>query len=189
MYERVYWTPGHIFGGGWGIEDVMFCFHAGVISWLCALGPWGNKVCIYPVASVVFRRIFVVSLFATILLGVCLLVFRVTIFSAFLLVQTASTAIILIIRPSYLRLIFYSAPLFTVYYFSLLALWRFFLPSFMDMWNGTELTGSQFLGVPVEEYIWVLSFCTGFPITMSFALDARFIGRSSGLIRTAIDVH
>jgi len=172
LYERVYWTPGHIFGGGWGIEDVMFCFHAGAISWLCALGPWGNRVQIFPVATVALQRLLLVSLFAAIGLT-CFLVFGVTVTLAFLLVQTISTAILVILRPSYVRLIVSGAPLFIAYYFILLGLWRLLMPGFMNMWNGTELTGAQFLGVPVEEYLWVLSFCTGFPITMAFALDAR----------------
>lgn|SRR6185437_10981173 len=172
LYERVYWTPGHIFGGGWGIEDVMFCFHAGAISWLCALGPWGNSVQIFPVATVALQRLLLVSLFAAIGLT-CFLVFDVTVTLAFLLVQTISTAILVLMRPSYVRLIVSGAPLFIAYYFILLGLWRLLMPGFMNMWNGTELTGAQFLGVPVEEYLWVLSFCTGFPITMAFALDAR----------------
>jgi hypothetical protein len=186
LYERVYWTPGHIFGGGWGVEDVMFCFHAGVMSWLCALGPWGNKVQIYPVATIALRRLPLVSLFAVIGLT-CFLASGVTVLHTFLLVQTISTAILVIMRPSYVRLIVSGAPLFTAYYFMLLGLWRLLMPGFMDMWNGTELTGRQLLGVPVEEYLWVLSFCTGFPITMAFALDARVIGRSSALMREASD--
>jgi len=103
----------------------------------------------------------------------CFLVFDVTVTLAFLLVQTISTAILVLMRPSYVRLIVSGAPLFIAYYFILLGLWRLLMPGFMNMWNGTELTGAQFLGVPVEEYLWVLSFCTGFPITMAFALDAR----------------
>jgi hypothetical protein len=71
------------------------------------------------------------------------------------------------------------ALLFTAYYFVLFGLWRLLMPGFMGMWNGSELTGAQFLGIPVDEYLWVLSFCTGFPITMAFALDARFNGQSS----------
>jgi len=185
LYERVYWTPGHIFGGGWGVEDVMFCFHAGVMSWLCALGPWGNKAQIYPTMTVVLQRLLLVSLFAVIGLT-CFLVSGVTVTLSFLLVQTISTAILLIMRPSYVRLIVSGAPLFTAYYFLLLGLWRLLMPGFMNMWNGTELTGAQFLGVPVEEYLWVLSFCTGFPVTMAFALDARVGHRSSTLTKTGL---
>jgi len=186
LYERVYWTPGHIFGGGWGVEDVLFCFHAGVMSWLCALGPWGDKVHICPVATVAVRRLLLVTLFATIVLT-CLLAFGFTVILAFLLTQTISTAVLIIMRPSYMRLIASGPPLFTGYYFLLLGLWRLLMPGFMDMWNGTELTGAQFLGAPVEEYLWVLSFCTGFPITMAFALDARVIDRSSTFMREASD--
>lgn len=180
LYEQVYWAPRRIFGGGWGIEDVMFCFHAGAISWLCALGPWGNTAQIYPVAIVAFRRLLLVSLFAGIVLA-CLLGSGFTVLCAFLVAQTVSTAVLVVMRPSYTRLIVSGAPLFTAYYFLLLSLWRLLMPGFMDMWNGTELTGARFLGVPAEEYLWVLSFCTGLPVTMAFALDVR-IGRHSSTL-------
>jgi hypothetical protein len=90
-----------------------------------------------------------------------------------------------ILRPSNERLIVSGAPLFTGYYFLLLSLWRLLMPGFINMWTGTTLTGARFLGVPVEEYLWVVSFSIGFPITMAFVLDARVIGRSSALMREA----
>lgn len=184
LYERVYWAPGHIFGAGWGVEDAMFCFHAGAISWLCALGPWGSTIQLYPVATVALRRLLLISLVAAIGLT-CFLVSGFTVLLAFLLVQTISTAILVFMRPSYAWLMVSGAPLFTAYYFLLLGLWRLLMPGFMNMWNGTELTGAQFLGVPVEEYLWVLSFCTGFPITMAFALNAQVIDRSTVRMREA----
>jgi hypothetical protein len=177
LYEHVYWAPRRIFGGAWGVEDAMFCFHAGAISWLCALGLWGSKVQIRPVATVTLRRLLLASLCAAIVLA-CLLGGGFTVLVAFLSTQTISTAVLVILRPSYWRLMVSGVPLFTAYYFLLLGLWRHLMPGFMDMWTGTELTGAQFSGVPVEEYLWVASFCTGFPITMAFALDARFGRRS-----------
>ena len=177
LYERVYWAPGRIVGNRWGVEDVMFCFHAGAMSWLCALAPWGDEIKICPVATVALRRLLLITLFAVIVL-IGLLASGFTVILAFLLTQTLSTTILIIMRPSYVRLIVSAAPLFTAYYFLLLGLWRLLMPGFMDMWNGTQLTGAQLLGVPVEEYLWVLSFCTGFPITMAAALDLRVIGQN-----------
>ena len=182
LYERVYWAPRRIFGGGWGVEDVMFCFHAGVMSWLCALAPWRNEVQICPTVTIVLRRLCLITLFAIVMLT-CLLGSGFTVIGAFLLAQTVSTTVLVMIRPSYVRFVVSGAPLFAAYYFLLLSLWRLLMPGFMDMWTGTELAGKQFLGVPLEEYLWVASFCTGFPVTMAFAFDARVVGRSSSLMR------
>jgi hypothetical protein len=172
LYEGVYWAPPRVFGGSWGLEDAIFCFHAGAMSWLCAFAPWGSRFKFSPRVTVAARRLLVISVFAT----AALLVFLATgftVLSAFLTTQTISTVIILSIRPEYLRVAVPGTILFMVYYFLLLGLWKLLMPGFMDMWSGTELAGGKVLGIPVEEYLWVLSFSTGFPITMAFALDAR----------------
>jgi hypothetical protein len=185
LYERVYWAPVRVFGGDWGVEDVIFCFHAGVLSWLCALGPWGNKIQISPVATVAFRRLLLLTLFAGIVLT-CLRGCGFTVLLAFLIAQTISSAILLMMRPSYVLLVVSGVPLFMTYYFVLLGLWRLLIPGFMDMWTGTELTGRQFLGVPMEEYLWVVSFCTGFPITMAFAFDVRLGTQKSAVMKSGL---
>lgn len=179
LYEDVYWAPKRVFGGSWGVEDVLFCFNVGVMSWLCALGPWGKRIQFSPSLAVALRRLLLVSLFAVAVLA-SLIAYGVNIPLAFLLTQTISTAVLIILRPSYLQLMISGVPLFTAYYFVLLSLWRLVMPGFMDMWTGTELTGVHLLGVPLDEYLWVLSFCTGFPITMAFALEVR-VTRSNSL--------
>jgi hypothetical protein len=171
LSERVYWTPERIFGGGFGIEDVIFCFHTGAMSWLCALWPWRDTIRISPVATVAIRRLAIVSLCAIIVLA-CLLGAGLTIMVAFTLTQTIVSAVLVIMRPAYIRLVLLGLPLFTAYYFLLLGLWKLLMPGFMGMWNGNELIGPQFLGVPLEEYIWVMSLSVGFPITMAFSLNA-----------------
>jgi hypothetical protein len=173
LYEGVYWSPPRVFGGRWGIEDAMFCFHAGSVSWVCAVGPWWDRFRFAPRAAIAVWRLLIVSALATTAL-IALLASGFTVLGAFLATQSLSTAIILAIRPKYLRLVLPGAILFMAYYFALLALWRLLMPGFMDMWSGTELAGGKLLGIPAEEYLWVLSFCTGFPITMAFALEARF---------------
>jgi len=178
LYEGVYWAPSRVFGGSWGVEDAMFCFHAGAISWLCAFAPWESRFRFSPRVGVTVRRLAVVSVLAAMaLLG--FLVSGFTVLAAFLATQTLSTAAILIVTPAYGRLLMPGAILFLAYYFLLLGVWRLMMPGFMDMWSGTELLGGKFLGIPVDEYIWVVSFCTGFPITMAFAFDARIRERSS----------
>ena len=47
------------------------------------------------------------------------------------------------------------------------------MPGFMDMWNGTELVNFRLLGVPAEEYLWVMSIGVGLPIIMAVSLNAR----------------
>lgn len=177
MYEGVYWTPKRLFGGAWGVEDAMFCFHAGVVSWLCALAPWGSRVWIYPNVAVALRRLLLVSLFASIGL-ICLLGLGINTPLAFLLTHSVSTAVILTMRISYTKFVMSGVPLFIVYYFLMLGLWRLLMPGFMDMWTGTELIGIQILGMPLDEYLWVASFCAGFPIAMAFVLDVRMDGKN-----------
>lgn len=175
LYERVYWTPGRLLGGGWGVEDVLFCFHAGAVSWVCAMAPWRGSLSMSPSVRLALRRLAIVTVLAAALLMV-LIAFGVGVVASFLLVQTASTASLLVARRSYARLLLSVIPTFVPYYFATLTVWRLLLPGFMGMWSGTELTGWNLLGVPIEEYVWVLSFCTGFPVTMAFAFDARFTG-------------
>jgi len=170
LYEGVYWSPARVFGGSWGLEDLMFCFHAGAISWLCALGPWPTEITMRWVQAA--GRLLIVTLFAIVGL-VSLLWLGAEVLAAFLVVQTASTTVLLIMRPSYLRFIVSAVPMFMAYYFVLLGVWRALMPDFMQMWTGTELGGSLLLGVPLEEYVWVASFCVGYPVTMAFALDVR----------------
>lgn len=175
LYERIYWTPGRLFGGSWGVEDFLFCFHAGAVSWVCAVAPWRRSLQMFPSVWVAFRRLFLLTLIAVVLL-LLFIASGFGIAASFLLAQTCSTALIIFLRRSYARLLISAIPTFLLYYFTTLTLWRILMPGFMSMWNGTELTGWSLLGVPIEEYLWVLSFSTGFTLTMAFAFEVRFSG-------------
>lgn len=173
MYEGSYWSPRRIFGGDWGLEDVMFCFHVGAVSWLFAVWPWRDRIQFFPSVELTLVRLVTISALAIALL-LCFLAAGIAIPSAFLLAQTASTAALLGLRPSFVRLLFPGTAVFITYYFLLLGLWQLMMPGFMDMWTGTDLGGSTLLGVPVEEWLWALSFCTGFSVTMAFVFDVKF---------------
>ena len=47
------------------------------------------------------------------------------------------------------------------------------MPDFMGMWNGSELLGVSLLGVPIEEYLWVISLTAGYSITMAYVFNIR----------------
>ena|GEM_PF-4545006 len=172
LYDGAYWAPERLFPGRWGIEDAIFCFHAGAVSWVCAIWPWRRTVQIRTTLSA--GRLVALSIAAAALL-ICLLASGFTVLQAFLSVQTASTAILLVLNRSYARLVPAGVIGFMLYYFSLLQLWILTMPGFMAMWSGRDLGGGKLLGVPVEEYLWVLSFCTAFPITMAYCMGLEFV--------------
>ena len=111
LYNRVYWTPDYLFGGSWGIEDILFCFHAGAISWICALGPWGDRLQIHSNKTIGIWRFLTISALAAVGL-LCFLGSGFSVILAFLLTQTISTAIILFLRPSYIRFVASGLPIF-----------------------------------------------------------------------------
>lgn len=159
-------------GGGWGIEDIIFCFHVGAMSWLCAVWPLGVKIKIGSIGAAAIKRLVMVCIAATAVL-VSLLAAHVPIMFAFVATQAIIAAGLLLNRPSYARIAGFGAIVFTAYYFVLLSMWRLLMPNFMLMWDGSQIINATLMGVPFEEYLWVASIGIGFPLTIAFSLDAR----------------
>lgn len=177
LSERVYWTPTRVMGGGWGIEDVIFCFHTGAMSWLCAVWPWTHRLEIGRMNLAAARRLLAVCIAATAVLG-SLLAAKVPIMFAFIVTQAVTAGVLLALHPSYWRLAVSGIVVFSAYYFFLLGMWSLLMPNFMTMWDGTQIIDAALLSVPLEEYLWVASISVGFPLTVAFTLGAR-VGTAS----------
>jgi hypothetical protein len=174
LHEVTYWNPTRLLGGGWGIEDVLFCFESGVLAWLGAAWPWASRLETRPVAGTIGRRWLACTAIAAALLAAAILA-GMPAMPAFILVQTAFIAGLLVVRPEYWRLVVTGLTIFPLYYFAYLLLLIGGIPEFIQRWDGADLVGLRVFGLPLEEYLWVLSFTTSFPMAMAYLVDARFV--------------
>ena len=174
LHESNYWTPGRLFGGGWGIEDVLFCLRCGVLASIGMLWPWCHLISMHPTSAVALRR----WLACTAVSGALLVSFMaagLSVMLSFILVQALLCATIAGIRPEYLRLVLTGATVFPLYNFLHLHLMRLLFPVFMQMWNGTQLIDVRLLDVPIEEYLWVISFSACAPLVMAYILNLQVV--------------
>jgi Lycopene cyclase len=172
LHEGHYWTPGRLFGGGWGIEDVLFCLRCGVLASIGMLWPWRHLIQMRPTSAVALRRWVGCTAVSGALL-VSLMAAGFSVMLSFILAQAMLCAFIAGIRTDYLRLVLAGATIFPLYYFLHLHVLRLLLPGFMQMWNGTQLIDAHLLDVPIEEYLWVISFSACAPLVMAYVFNVQ----------------
>jgi hypothetical protein len=171
LHDAVYWMPRRLFGGGWGIEDVLFCFNCGAMVWLAAIWPWRDRMQTSLDARLLIRRSLIcLAVFASTLAA--LLLSSAAVMPSFIVAQTVLAAFVLSLRPASWRLAISAVMLFPLYYFLHLSLDTVLFPDFLDMWRGSQIIHVGVYGVPIEEFLWVLSFSASFPIALAYGVNA-----------------
>jgi hypothetical protein len=180
IHEGAYWRPHRLFGGPIGIEDVLFLFRFGALSWLGTFWPWRTQL---RFGSPTLKSLRFVGLCtAAAMICAWLLSHVMGAMHVFIVVQAGLAAFLLIIRPFPTRVMLSGLILFPSYYALHVLLLASLLPGFSAMWTGSEPYMATFIGLPIEEFLWTLSAAICYPLLLAAAsnLELERPRRESG---------
>jgi hypothetical protein len=176
-----YWTPGYLFVFlGVGLEDVLFAFYIGGVAWLLSSCIHAKRIQINFRKKILFRRYLLVLVFGLLVGSIFFLLGFRHIDIAFI-VMGLWTGVLLYWRPSLWPLAVsgaVSACFFTLIMYQLnLLIWSQ-LPKF---WNWPNLWGVSMMGIPLEEYVFLILYFPAWTLTTSFMLNVR-LGSSKSIL-------
>lgn len=171
LHEGLYWRPLRLNHGVWGIEDVVFCFSVGSLAWLLGILPYRSKAVIDFHWRTFFLRLI---LFSLVWAGGTLMVTPwLGIMPATICAQCAALVLLLRVRPVLLKAAVWAGVGYSLYYMFILFVFSFLQPGFFSLWNGTHLWGYRIGGLPIEEFLWVLTAAACWSVFMMFAVNIR----------------
>ena len=175
LHEKTYWNPHRLNGMSWGVEDILFTFSVGSLVWFFAEKPFQLILSNDGSLKAFLSRLGAIGIPAV--GGTFILTQIIGAMTATILGHCAVLAYLLKKKP-YLLLLALSAILcYPLYYFCVLNIFSFWLdPNFSSLWNGTDIWGMYFLGIPLEEYLWVTSFSASWALLIAHATDTRIVG-------------
>lgn len=172
LHWHVYWNPAHLFGGRIGVEDALFCFSLGVMVWLAAAWPVRSRITVNFNFRLFPIRFAGLCLLGGFLFGILLIV-GFKIMAANILALFTLAAILLILQRGFWPLPLGGAAIYSCYYAGIICAVSPWLPNFFSMWNGSDLWGWNFLGMPLEEMLWIAGFAACWPLIIARACDIR----------------
>lgn len=173
-----YWQPMRVLGTTVGVEDILFSFAMGGLTWVAATGLTADRIRVPPHPLRAGRRYAVVlSLGALSLLG--LWSAGLGAMSAVLYAAAATVLLLLALRPALWRVALAGAAVLALTYTVACSLWFVLWPSFLDQWNADALSGARLLGVPAEEILWSLAHGAAWSLVMCLVFDVRLRRRTS----------
>ena len=157
VFIPAYWTPTLVFGGPFGLEDIIFSFSAGVLACSLSLVAFRGRLEERVSLPIAITRWLRLELLFLVCFGV-LLMADLPVMSAALL---ALCGVALFLSRRSVRLVplaLFGGPGFALLYGLALALAFSVWPDWSDAWNKAQLSGGQVLGVFGEEWAWALGF-------------------------------
>ncbi|HOV03850.1 MAG TPA: lycopene cyclase domain-containing protein [Kaistiaceae bacterium] len=165
-----YWSPDRVFGGAFGIEDLIFCVSVGSVVWLVAVWPYRWRLELPAIdPRAVAGRALPIMAFGFAVLGAALLA-GTGIAVASTAAQFAAAAVVLFLRPRLLELALRATVVYVPYYLAHIAVMAAWRPAILDLWNGPEILGIRFFGLPIEEPLWMISLTMMYPAFVAYIL-------------------
>lgn len=169
-----YWRPARLADGIIGVEDAVFCFAVGGLTWCIASYGWPCRcrLDLNPRRTVSrFALCFAIALST----ALALLPLGLKPMTLNVLVSSMLGAGILAIRPELRWLSLGGAAVFTpVYFLFVLAVFQF-NPDYVNQWNEAGLWGHYVLGVPADEIAWAAATGAVWPLIAGWCMCARRI--------------
>jgi hypothetical protein len=169
IHEGTYWRPQRLFGGPIGIEDVLFLFRFGALSWLGTFWLWRTQL---RLGSPALKSLRFVGL-CTAAAAFCawLLSHVMGAMHVFIVVQAGLAAFLMTVRPLPARVVLSGLILFPSYYALHVLLLASLLPGFSAMWTGSQPYLATIMGIPLEEFLWTFSAGICFPFLLAVACN------------------
>ncbi|MEZ6141867.1 MAG: hypothetical protein R3B84_14945 [Zavarzinella sp.] len=171
-HEEVYWTPKRVIPWIPGIEDFLFTFVIGALSWAIAAIPcWKTAKPHLSFRGNTGRFIFV-YLIASILLLVLLAV-GIDIMSANVLLHLIILLGLLLIRSDLWKVAVSGAVGFALIYTALLLIELIIWPDFIHAWKPNSFWAASAAGIPLGEIIWSATAGAAWPLVVAYTLIVK----------------
>ncbi|MDJ0822186.1 MAG: hypothetical protein QNJ09_10320 [Paracoccaceae bacterium] len=169
----IYWSPDRLFGWPVGIEDLVFSLGYGVITWGFARMVAGPLPLLRPLNARFVKRALIAGVVGGLILAASLMI-DLSFGLASLFSHGAVIAMILFARPVLIKVAVPAALLLGVFYVCGMALTIPVLgPAFVQLWSHEHIFGPLLLGLPIEEYLWMISFAAAWLCVLLWASDYR----------------
>lgn len=174
LSQKEYWNPVRLFGGPFGIEDVVVSFSLGSLIFLTTGGTVSNRLKMDLNWRLFLKRFFFVCLIGAAVFNLFYLLGKGSLLSS-ILTYSILAFILLLSRKTYWRVVFPGALIYTLYYCLILYTTALISPAFFGIWNGYAIWGPRIQGLPVEDILWVMSLAVCYPLIVLYASGAVLI--------------
>jgi hypothetical protein len=171
VFVPAYWQPDHwfTFVRGVGVEDVLFCFACGGVSWVVAATGCGVRVDVLPEPGALLARLLAWAAIA--FAGVVAAWWAgCGILEAVIAGFVLSGLVVLGREPRGARLILPGAIGFTLVYAAVSWVVLAVYPEAGGFWVAEAISGRRVLGLPVEELVWAVSFGATWPVVFTYCV-------------------
>jgi len=169
-----YWQNPRITEGSATLEDFLFCFIAGGGAWISVLEVLHKQIYI----NLDFRR-FMIRSFQILLVGiVSMAIFFIMGIRNFIspyLAMAMCGLLPVLVKREYLVIWISGSLLFSINYLAAFLIVNAIWPEFILSWNFPELSGSLFLGIPLEEYLFGILYGGSMGTCMAYVFDTGII--------------
>jgi hypothetical protein len=174
IFNVNYWNPVRFGGGVFGVEDILFAFTAGSITWAIAILPLRRSFATQLRIIVIVKRTVLIHLVSA---AVFFTLWTIGVHSLTShIIQQLALAIFLLLLRGKLWPIGITGSLGCVIgYGILISIFFLIWPEFSSQWNQTSAWTISLLGLPLGEIIWAASFGMGWPLCVAYVCDVSFV--------------
>lgn len=171
-HEIDYWSPVRLGGILPGLEDIMFCILAGMLSWLASAWSLGSRLEMSFRLATALRRYFIFGLLFSALFSVLHLC-GMSSMTITVLLTAAGLVGLLILRRGLLILAISGSACFFPFYVAIVFVQFRVWPDYVMSWYPDGIWGQRVMGLPFGELVWAPAFAAFWPVFMAYVWEAR----------------
>lgn len=170
LHQPEFWSPDRLGGRSWGVEDALYLFQTGVVSWLCARLSRSGVASLAVTACAMGRAS---AITATALAGLaCAVAANLPAFETTLAALAMASLALLVHRPAGFGAALAGSFGYTLYHYANVRLGIAMWPDFLLTWN-SEFWSHLVLGVPRGEIVFALAIGAAHPLMLSFVFGVE----------------
>ena len=168
LHQDVYWSPLRIWGGSFGIEDILTCFSLGSLIYLASVLSFPGRIRHNLSSWVFLKRLFYLGVPSGVLF-VALYSVGTGAMTASISSGTAILTIVLIREKSLWKIPLVTSLIYVPYYFFIITVASILSPELIPLWDGPDNWGLRLFGLPIEEVVWIFILTASFSAFIHYA--------------------
>ncbi len=182
IHNQTYWNPVRLFGGFFGIEDIMFTFIIGSLTWLVAAFPLRKRMIMeIHVLSWFKRSVFCGVLFFS---GSALIwLTGIKGLENTLISGILALLVLLVIYRRVWYMALFSVLIFVPVYYFIVRIQFLLWPEYLLQWNQTAELGKFFLDLPAGELLFAVLFSSTWVFYVMFVFRVRLLNSPSVIVK------
>jgi len=175
-----YWEPVRLVGARIGIEDILFSFACGGLTWLLASRPTGTGRLDLQVDLRFMLRGFLGFFIPGLIAGAIVRTWGLPIMDAAFVVSLVAGGYLAWRQRRFLRLSWIGGLSFGLLYAGILKLSFLAWPAFPAQWHRSNIWPLDVAGIPLQEILWGAGCGVVWPLFMTFIFRARWATAPNG---------